>query len=253
SAVRQRFPKLMKLDGQELPPPIAFDLEAPTTLPPTREGYFPNDEIKSLILRFLTQLYYGLFSSWKKHLYFGEYHMYKCNCKSSNLKFPFVPSCFMNKATSDQLKDYFQCSKLSLPVMRQKLLKHTRLNVVAFLNELPHTQHDLPSFVIDVSVHLSTCFTLSTCQCGCSAEGKCRESVRAFSRVFLAVPAANGGLCIVNDQLFVRNASTEEIRRAFVMPAPTPSSSPVPTLTPLQQEMLQAFSTQSGMNLEWSQ
>lgn len=62
-------------------------------------------------------------------------------------------------------------------------------------------------------------------------------------------------LCIINDELFVRNASPEEIQRAFAMPAPapTPSSSPVPTLSPEQQEMLQAFSTQSGMNLEWSQ
>lgn len=34
--------------------------------------------------------------------------------------------------------------------MRFKLLKHTRLNVVAFLNELPKTQHDINSFVVDV-------------------------------------------------------------------------------------------------------
>lgn len=60
-------------------------------------------------------------------------------------------------------------------------------------------------------------------------------------------------LCIVNDQLFIRMATTEEIRRAFVAPAPTPSSSPVPTLTAQQQEMLTAFSQKSGMNLEWSQ
>lgn len=60
-------------------------------------------------------------------------------------------------------------------------------------------------------------------------------------------------MCIVNDEMFVRNATTEEIRRAFVAPAPTPSSSPVPTLSATQQEMLSAFSQQSGMNLEWSQ
>uniref|UniRef100_A0A4W3GN91 NTF2 domain-containing protein n=1 Tax=Callorhinchus milii TaxID=7868 RepID=A0A4W3GN91_CALMI len=84
-------------------------------------------------------------------------------------------------------------------------------------------------------------------------DGKSRDSVRAFSRVFVAVPAENAGLCIVNDQLFIRNATTEEIRKAFATPAPTPSSSPVPTLAAPQQEMLQAFSLQSGMNIEWSQ
>lgn len=39
---------------------------------------------------------------------------------------------------------------LAPPAMRFKLLKHTRLNVVAFLNELPKTQHDVNSFVVDV-------------------------------------------------------------------------------------------------------
>lgn len=34
--------------------------------------------------------------------------------------------------------------------MRFKLLKHTRLNVVAFLNELPKTQHDINSFMVDI-------------------------------------------------------------------------------------------------------
>lgn len=39
-----------------------------------------------------------------------------------------------------------------LPIaLRFRLLKHTRLNVVAFLNELPKTQHDINSFVVDIS------------------------------------------------------------------------------------------------------
>ncbi|MGH0173615.1 UNVERIFIED_CONTAM: hypothetical protein FKN15_065992 [Acipenser sinensis] len=92
-----------------------------------------------------------------------------------------------------------------------------------------------------------------TCLSSSTVDGKARDSVRAFSRVFVTVPAGNTGLCIVNDELFVRNASTEEIRRAFATPAPTPSSSPVPSLSAPQQEMLSAFSLQSGMNLEWTQ
>lgn len=60
-------------------------------------------------------------------------------------------------------------------------------------------------------------------------------------------------LSLVNDALFVRNATTEEIRHAFAMPAPTPSSSPVSTHTPTQQEMISAFSQKSQMDLEWSQ
>ncbi|MEE6528273.1 hypothetical protein FKM82_030382, partial [Ascaphus truei] len=35
-AVRERFPKLLRLDGHDLPPPITFDVETPTTLPPCK-------------------------------------------------------------------------------------------------------------------------------------------------------------------------------------------------------------------------
>lgn len=45
--------------------------------------------------------------------------------------------------------------------LRFRLLKHTRLNVVAFLNELPKTQHDINSFVVDISAQtVSTYFSL---------------------------------------------------------------------------------------------
>ncbi|XP_064904198.1 nuclear RNA export factor 1-like [Columba livia] len=83
-------------------------------------------------------------------------------------------------------------------------------------------------------------------------DGKSRDSVRAFTRMFIAVPAGNTGLCIVNDELFVRPATAEEARKAFLAPAPTPSSSPVPSMAAEQQEMLAAFAMQSGMNLEWA-
>lgn len=47
---------------------------------------------------------------------------------------------------------------LPLLAIRFRLLKHTRLNVVAFLNELPKTQHDIASFTVDVNT-----YTVSSC------------------------------------------------------------------------------------------
>ena len=48
--------------------------------------------------------------------------------------------------------------------LRYRLLKHTRLNVVAFLNELPKTQHDIASFTVDVNTYTvsSYCLPVST-------------------------------------------------------------------------------------------
>uniref|UniRef100_A0A8C1AHT8 Nuclear RNA export factor 1 n=1 Tax=Cyprinus carpio carpio TaxID=630221 RepID=A0A8C1AHT8_CYPCA len=245
SAIRERFPKLLRLDGQDLPPPIVFDLEvAPATLPPCKASYFCSEEIKNIILCFLQQ-YYSIYDSGDRQPLLQAYH----DGAAFSLSIPFTlqnPSNSLGEYQKDsrnirRMKDD--------PTTRFRLIKHTRLNVVAFLNELPKTQHDIASLIVDVNTYTVT----PVLSAGYIVDGKSRDSFRAFSRVFIAVPAGNAGLCIVNDELFVRNATTEEIRRAFVAPAPTPSSSPVPTLSAPQQEMLAAFSQKSGMNLEWSQ
>ncbi|XP_016279071.1 nuclear RNA export factor 1 isoform X2 [Monodelphis domestica] len=249
SAIRERFPKLLRLDGHELPPPIAFDVEAPTTLPPCKGSYFGSENLKAMVLYFLQQ-YYSVYDSGDRQGLLDAYHDQAC----CSLSIPFTSQNPARGSMSEYFKDSRNVKKLKDPTLRFRLLKHTRLNVVAFLNELPKTQHDVNSFVVDICAQTETLLCFAVHGVFKEVDGKSRDSVRAFSRVFIAVPSNNAArLCIVNDKLFIRNATTDEIRRAFVMPAPTPSSSPVPTLSPEQQEMLQTFSTQSGMNLEWSQ
>ncbi|XP_061786326.1 nuclear RNA export factor 1 isoform X1 [Nerophis lumbriciformis] len=250
SAVRERFPRLLKLDGNDLPPPIGFDVESPTTIPPCKGSYFGSDEIKGLILRFLQQ-YYSIYDSGDRQSLLDAYH----DGASMSLTTPFSSQNPSRSSLGEYHKDTRNLKRIKDLTSRFKLLKHTRLNVVAFLNELPKTQHDIASFTIDVNTYTNTLlsFTVSGVFKEVAVNGKSRDSTMAFSRVFITVPAGNSGLCIVNDQLFIRMATTEEIRKAFVAPAPTPSSSPVPTLTAPQQEMLTAFSQKSGMNFEWSQ
>ncbi|XP_061691154.1 nuclear RNA export factor 1 isoform X1 [Syngnathoides biaculeatus] len=250
SAVRQRFPRLLKLDGNDLPPPIGFDVETPTTIPPCKGSYFGSDEIKGLILRFLQQ-YYSIYDSSDRQPLLDAYH----DGATLSLTIPFSSQNPSRSSLGEYQKDSRNLKRIRDSTSRFRLLKHTRLNVVAFINELPKTQHDIASFTIDVNTYTNTLlsFTVSGVFKEVAVNGKSRDSTMAFSRIFITVPAGNSGLCIVNDQLFIRMATTEEIRKAFVAPAPTPSSSPVPTLTAPQQEMLSAFSQKSGMNLEWSQ
>uniref|UniRef100_A0A671Q6D3 Nuclear RNA export factor 1 n=1 Tax=Sinocyclocheilus anshuiensis TaxID=1608454 RepID=A0A671Q6D3_9TELE len=248
SAVRERFPKLLKLDGHVLPPPIGFDLEvAPATLPPCKASYFCSEEIKNIILCFLQQ-YYSIYDSGDRQPLLDAYH----DGAAFSLSIPFTLQNASN--LGEYQKDCRNIRRMKDdPTTRFRLIKHTRLNVVAFLNELPKTQHDIASLIVDVNTYTATLLAFTVSGVFKETDGKSRDSFRAFSRVFIAVPAVPAGLCIVNDELFVRNATMEEIRRAFVAPAPTPSSSPVPTLSAPQQEMLAAFSQMSGMNLEWSQ
>ncbi|KAM9497744.1 nuclear RNA export factor 1-like [Salvelinus alpinus] len=249
STVRERFPRLLKLDGQDLPPPIVFDVEVtPAALPPCKASYFCSEEIKTPILAFLQQ-YYSVYDSGDRQPLLDAYHDGATFSLSMFITMQNPSRCSLG----DYHKDTRNLKKLKDPSTRFRLLKHTRLNVVAFLNELPKTHHDTASLNVDVNTFTNTLLSFTVTGVFKEVEGKSRDSVRAFSRVFITVPAGGTSLCIVNDELFVRNATTEEIRRAFVAPAPTPSSSPVPTLSAPQQEMLSAFSLKSGMNLEWSQ
>uniref|UniRef100_A0A8B9KQT2 Nuclear RNA export factor 1 n=1 Tax=Astyanax mexicanus TaxID=7994 RepID=A0A8B9KQT2_ASTMX len=204
-------------------------------------------------------MYYTIYDSADRQPLLDAYH----DVATFSLVIPFTmqnPSKYSTHllfvllcSLGEYLKDSRNLKRVKDSTTRFRLLKHTRLNVVAFLNELPKTQHDIASFNVDINTYTNTLLSFTVSGVFREVEGKSRDSYRSFSRVFIAVSPGNGTLCIVNDEMFIRNATTEEIRRAFVAPAPTPSSSPVPTLSATQQEMLSAFSLKSGMNLEWSQ
>uniref|UniRef100_A0A4W4G9B0 Uncharacterized protein n=1 Tax=Electrophorus electricus TaxID=8005 RepID=A0A4W4G9B0_ELEEL len=268
SAIRERFPRLLRLDGHNLPATIGFDVETRTAIPMCKGSYFGSEEIKEFIVRFLQHFSspylsstgrlsrWGLLFSQSACHHAHPFQVHDC------LWIPGFPISFClshclfiycRSSLGDYNKDNRNIKKVKDPGTRFRLLKHTRLNVVAFLNELPKTQHDTASFTVDVNTYTQTLLAFTVSGVFKEVDGKSRDSVHAFFRVFIAVPAMNSGLCLVNDELFVRNAAPEEIRRAFAAPGPTPSSSPVPTLSASQQEMLSAFSQKSQMNLEWSQ
>uniref|UniRef100_A0A8C5QR39 NTF2 domain-containing protein n=1 Tax=Leptobrachium leishanense TaxID=445787 RepID=A0A8C5QR39_9ANUR len=241
SAVRERFPKLLQLDGQELVPPINFDVETPTLLPPTKGSYLQNDEIKGLVLRFLQQ-YFTCYDGEDRQGLLNVYHDEAC----CSLCIPYFQGQNPSRSSlGEYFKDCRNLKKLKDPSIRHKLLKHKRLNIVGFLNELPRTQHDLNSFVVDITAASNTqlCFVVNGIFK--EVEGPSRDPVRAFSPLCM--------MLLVNDGIFIRNATTEEIRKAFATPAPTPSSSPVPVMASVPQDMVQAFIQLSGMNAEWSQ
>nr|XP_020011098.1 nuclear RNA export factor 5 [Castor canadensis] len=55
SAIRDCFPTLLRLDGQELSPPVAIDIDAPVLINPYKEGYGGSESLKNIVLRFLQE------------------------------------------------------------------------------------------------------------------------------------------------------------------------------------------------------
>ncbi|XP_058569597.1 nuclear RNA export factor 2-like isoform X2 [Neofelis nebulosa] len=248
SAIKDCFPKLLHLDGQELSPPVTVDIDTPYVIKPCKESYKGSETLKSLVLQFL-QWYYLMYDSGDHQGLLGAYHHEAC----FSLTIPFNPEDQAPSSLCGYFKESRNMKKLKDPYLWVQLLKHTKRDIVCSLGMLPKTQHDLSSFVVDMwfQTEMMLCFSVNGVFK--EVEERSQGSVRAFTRTFIVTPASNSSICIVNDELFVREATPSETQSAFSIRVPTPTSSSMPTLSQEQQEMVQAFSTQSGMKLEWSQ
>lgn len=248
SAVRDLFPKLLRLDGQEICLPVDIEVDAPQLPKPCKESCKESKTLKSVVLQFL-QEYYLIYDCGDRQGLLNAYHNEAC----------FSLTVLLNPEDPDtsNLCEYFKYSrnmkKLKDPNLRRQLLQYTKRNIVDSLSALPKTQHDCPSFVVDLRLQTEMMLCFSVSGLFKEVQGTSKECVRAFTRTFIATPGSSSCLCIVNDQLFVRDARPEEIQSAFSTPMATLHSGSVPTLSQEHQRMVQAFSMQSGMKLEWSQ
>ncbi|KAM5128749.1 nuclear RNA export factor 3 [Callospermophilus lateralis] len=247
NSILELFPKLLCLDGQESPRPTLCGIEAHKKLPTCKGSFFGSDILKNLVLQFLQQ-YYLIYDYGDRKSLLSTYHIEAC----FSLTIPFNPKdpalnsfCEYFKYNRDikKLKDSYQW----------KQLKHTKHDILDTLCVLPKTRHDLSSFVVDMWFQTETMLCFSVNGLFKEVEGKSQGSVRAFIRTFIAIPGSNSSLCIINDKLFVRDPSLQGNQSPFCIPMATCSSTSVPALSQEQQEMVQAFSVRSGMNLRWSQ
>uniref|UniRef100_A0A8C5G037 NXF1/2/3/5-like leucine-rich repeat domain-containing protein n=1 Tax=Gouania willdenowi TaxID=441366 RepID=A0A8C5G037_GOUWI len=226
SVVRQRFPQLLKLNGNDLPPPIGFDVETPTTIPSCKGSCFGSDFItvpaRNCGLCIVNDQLFNRMATTEQ-----------------------IRSTSVAPAPTPSSRKWQNGFRLNLKLHRSLTGQGIWLDITGAWKQCPSSLTGIESlcrtevrkiFMIcpnDEGV-LKTPTTIPSCKGSC------------FGSDFITVPARNCGLCIVNDQLFNRKATTEQIRSTFVAPAPTPSSSPVPTLTTPQQEMLTAFSLMSA-------
>ncbi|XP_055293601.1 nuclear RNA export factor 2-like [Moschus berezovskii] len=248
SAIIECFPKLLRLDGQELPSPVVFDSHTPGAVKPSKENHEESDTLKNMILQFLKQ-YYLIYDSGNRYGLLGAYHQKAC----FSLTVPFHSEDPALSSLCAYFKDSRNMKKVKDPNLRVQQLKHTNDDIVRALCVLPKTQHDLNSFLVDMWFQTGTMLCFSVRGVFKEVEGGSQDCMRAFTRTFIITPASSSSLCIVNDELSVMEASPKNTQSAFSIPVPTPSTSSVATLSEEQQQMVQAFSTQSGMNCQWSQ
>ncbi|XP_036160033.1 nuclear RNA export factor 2-like [Myotis myotis] len=249
SAIRKYFPNLLRLDGQDLPSQIATDIDRPHLISPSiKESCERSDAMKRQVVQFLQQ-YYVIYDSGDRQSLLGAYHDEAC----FSLTIPFIQDIAAPSSLFEYFKDNRNMKNLQDPNLRFQLLKHTNRDIVSSLCVFPKTQHDLNSFLVDMWLQSERMLCFCVHGVFKEVEGRSQGSVRAFTRTFITTPASDSSIFIVNDELFVRDATLDDTQRAISIPVPTPSCSTGPTLSQEQQEMVQIFSIQSGMKPQWSQ
>ena len=172
--IRKIFPTLKTLDGKELPPIIGFDEDDAQTssdCPASVAKFVKNPGAETVVLEFL-QTYFKIYDSDKRQDLLAAYH------DSAT----FSMSAFGSR---EQLPVYIPESRNLLKVdyekKRHDLLRRGKLGVVAFLEKLPKTEHDMNTFTLDVPFSTSSMmiFTIT----GCFRErGTKQTGVRHFNR-----------------------------------------------------------------------
>ncbi|XP_022916625.2 nuclear RNA export factor 1-like [Onthophagus taurus] len=257
SEVRKRFPKVVKLDGIDLPPPISFDITTETTMPEFQQTYLCNPEGQAVIAQFLEQ-YFQLMDSDDRSPLQAAYHeqaMYSMTMAYAYGQHP-KNSPWLNWYNTDNRN----LKKITDSDRRFKLLKQGQSSIISFLKDMPSTKHDIMNFTVDLNLCTPQMLLLTVS--GIFKElrtGHKQPPVRYFFRTLVIVPQG-AGFCIANEEFHISNAKEPQIKQAFKTPMPSNRLPDVAAVVPIQQptidakkQMVEAVSQQSGMNLEWSE
>uniref|UniRef100_A0A8C9CQ59 NTF2 domain-containing protein n=1 Tax=Phocoena sinus TaxID=42100 RepID=A0A8C9CQ59_PHOSS len=179
--------------------------------------------------------YYLIHDYGDRQVLAGAYHEEAC----FSLTIPFHPEDPAPSSLCEYFKDSRNMKKLKDPHLRVQLLKHTKRVIVHTLCVLPKTQHDFSSFVVDTWFQTETMLCFSVSGVFKEVEGSSQGCVRAFTRTFIATPAGYASLCILNDELFVRDADPSETQSVFFIPLSAPTSSSMHPLSQQQQDIMQ--------------
>ncbi|CAG9583095.1 unnamed protein product [Danaus chrysippus] len=259
SDVRKKFPKLMRLDGVDLPPAIGFDVSEDLSLPSRQQSFLIDPAGQNLVREFLTQ-YFAIYDSDSRQPLLEAYH----ETATMSMAAGYLSNEGRN-VPGNKLNAYISNSRNIMRITdresRRRYLRTGRLQVVSFLSDLPKTNHDLMGFAVDLLVFTPAMIVLTM-------NGVYRETTsygnptRSFHRTFVIIPNATGGFSITNDMLFVSNTTKEQEDKSFsggeVAPSSSTSAAPVATIaaTPSYDEnqrmMLNMLCQQTGMNEHWS-
>ncbi|XP_011151183.1 nuclear RNA export factor 1 isoform X2 [Harpegnathos saltator] len=283
SDVRKRFPKLLRLDGTELPRPIVFDMIDETAKTPSPQRIFASSEKAHEIASRFLQQYFMIFDSDNRQPLLNAYNEHAC--------FSMTITNFHSKLLNGYLLENRNLFRVNDTSRRVRLLKNGKLPLVSFLSEMPQTKHFLDTFTMDITLPTPTMMFVTLT--GYFQEVTKEEPIRYFNRTFIIQPEGSG-YCICNEQLHISQLTDTHSKQlksqlsqggqpTLLLPqSSTEQSAPiipqtsveqsVPPLAPqmstqveaakpmettelseqIKQQMIVTLSQQTNMNFQWS-
>ncbi|XP_018304307.1 nuclear RNA export factor 1-like [Mycetomoellerius zeteki] len=257
--IRRRFPRLLFLDGTELPRPIVFDIvDEDANIPLSQKMFVAVDvKVQEIAKRFLL-LYFTVFDSENRQPLLDAYDEHAC--------FSMTISISHNNKLNGYHLENRNLFKINDTVRRQKFLKQGRLPVVSFISEIPRTKHLLSTFTMDISLATQTMMFITIT--GYVQLDNKEEPIHYFNRTFIIVPK-DEGYCIQNEQLHISQLPESQLNQLHQqlnqlenqqIQSETPALSSVEVTNPvatepndeMKQQMTLTLSQQTNMNLEWS-
>ncbi|XP_017852051.1 nuclear RNA export factor 1 [Drosophila busckii] len=230
SEVRRKFPKLVKLDGETLPPLVEFDIVDNAALPTAKASYLCDSGGAEVVRQFLDQ-YFNIFDSGNRQPLLDAYHEHA-----------MLSTTMPSASQAGRLNKFWKFNRNLRRVVpnerddsRIRLLKTGRLGCVSMLDEWPHTVHERRTFTVDLTIYnpQMIVFTVTGLfkELSGDGDGPAASSVqsyelRHFMRTYVVVPQ-NTGFCIRNETIFITSATTEQMRefkRSQHLPAPGAAS-----------------------------
>uniref|UniRef100_U5EYT0 Putative mrna export factor tap/mex67 n=1 Tax=Corethrella appendiculata TaxID=1370023 RepID=U5EYT0_9DIPT len=225
SEIRKKFPKLIKLDENDLPPAIGFDVEDDNKLPAANASFLINTNGADIVRQFLEQ-YFIIYDSDNRQPLLDAYH--ENAIFSLTVNGTPQPHSNQNGKRNVWLNKYF-CHNRNLIRLKDKaedrfrFLKCGRLPVVSLLSELTATKHDPQSFAVDLTLFTPQLILLtvtgvfkelnSTASTSTLSHSD-DEPLRSFQRSLVIVPCG-GGFCIRNEMYHINYSTTIQERNAF--------------------------------------
>lgn len=265
SSVRKHIPKVMYLDGRELPKAIGFEVEEEVSkLPQAHPSFFVIDGVKDIVLKFIQQ-YYEIYDTDNRRPLEAAY----TENASFSLTCVFPDAGPVARYSGAYVAENRNLKKVQASDKRQKLLIQGRSSIINTISNFPMTMHDPGSFTVDVPVADPKLMNVTLSGVFKQVVDRA-PPVRFFTRSFTIVPEGSG-YCICNEQLYLTFATSEQIKRSFKSSTPTMQvQQPVgveasivsaeanlpmqgETLQPVQQVMIAKFSEISGMLPQYSQ